>query len=308
MIIFLKLIKFYFRKILLLFYSTYKDNFIIRNDYWYRICKSSVKKDYYKWILSDKYIAKLYGKKLGFDIPKTYYIFSNIESLNTLNLPNNYVIKPTDLCDGTGVFLINNEINLSNSKSYTRNNIVTEMKNIRKSVTDKYYMYWNMFNGKIPFKGYIAEELLLDNNDIPTDYKCYVFNGKVHFIALTYERTKIEDNTFYKTCWYNRNFQPVFIKMSKKNYYYKHLDKPKNFNKMIQLVENASIHLERHCRIDVYNINGKIYLSEFTFFCGAFLHSFLCNMILGILWEIYPDTNTTIKNIDNLVPCFYNKI
>ena len=50
-------------------------------------------------------------------------------------------------------------------------------------------MYFRMYNGKIPFKGYIIEELLLDNEKIPSDYKCYTF-GKIYFIAITYDRKK----------------------------------------------------------------------------------------------------------------------
>ena len=42
-------------------------------------------------------------------------------------------------------------------------------------------MYFRMYNGKIPFEGYIIEELLLDNNKIPSDYKCYTFGGKIIF-------------------------------------------------------------------------------------------------------------------------------
>jgi len=63
---------------------------------------------------------------------------------------------------------------------------------------------------------------------------------------------------------------------------------------MINLVENASKKLARHCRIDIYNINNKIYFGEFTFFCGAFLHTFLCNTILGVIWQFNPD-NPLIK-------------
>ena len=51
-------------------------------------------------------------------------------------------------------------------------------------------MYFRMYNGKIPFEGYIVEELLLDNNKIPSDYKCYTFGGKLYFIAITYDRKK----------------------------------------------------------------------------------------------------------------------
>ena len=43
-----------------------------------------------------------------------------------------------------------------------------------------------MYNGLIPYNGYIVEELLLDNDNIPSDYKCYVFGGKLYFTAVTY--------------------------------------------------------------------------------------------------------------------------
>ena len=79
--------------------------------------------------------------------------------------------------------------------------------------------------------------------------------------------------------------------MSKKIIIINQLKKPENLNELINLVENASKQLERHCRIDVYNINNKIYLGEFTFFCGAFLHTYICNTILGIIWQFNPDNN-----------------
>ena len=68
-------------------------------------------------------------------------------------------------------------------------------------------MYFRMFNGKIPFKGYIIEELLLDNEKIPSDYKCYTFGGKIYFIAITYDRKKINNKTTYKTVWMTRDWK-----------------------------------------------------------------------------------------------------
>ena len=64
-------------KFILFIFNFFKINiahFLVKNDYWYRICFSSIKKDYYKWILSDKYIAKKYAKYLGFHIPHTYQL------------------------------------------------------------------------------------------------------------------------------------------------------------------------------------------------------------------------------------------
>lgn len=285
-------------------------NILIKNDYWYRICHSSIKKDYYKFMLSDKYIAKLYGKHLGFHIPKTYQLISTPEEIDFNNLPINYVIKPVDLCDSTGVYLIKNNINLINNKKTNPQNIVNELNHMRLTIDKTYYMYYYMYNGKIPFKGYIVEELLLDNNNIPYDYKCYVFGGKVYFIAITFDRQKINNKTVYKSVWMTPDWKPFYFSMSKKNYYYTNkIPKPENLDKLINLLENASRNLERHCRIDVYNINNKIYLGEFTFFCGAFLHTFLCNTILGIIWLFNPDNNKKkINYIDSIIPDFYTKI
>lgn len=284
---------------------------LIKNNYWYRICHSAINKDYYKFMLSDKYIAKQYGKYLGFSVPKTYQLVSNPEQINFTNLPNNYVIKPVDLCDSTGIYLIKNNINMINNKKICPNKIINELHDLRQTIDKTYYMYYHMYNGKIPFKGYIVEELLLDNNNnIPYDYKCYVFGGKVYFIAITYDRQKINQKTIYKTVWMTPDWKPFYFSMSKKNYYYTNkIPKPTNLNKLIKLLENASIHLERHCRIDLYNINNKIYLGEFTFFCGAFLHTFLCNLILGLIWQFNPDNNKKkLHYIDTIIPEFYTKI
>ena len=39
----------------------------------------------------------------------------------------------------------------------------------------------------------VAIKLLLDeNNNIPNDYKCYVFGGKLYYTAVTYDRKVIQ--------------------------------------------------------------------------------------------------------------------
>jgi hypothetical protein len=65
--------------------------------------------------------------------------------------------------------------------------------------------------------------------------------------------------------------------------------------------------LKRHCRIDVYLIDGDVYLGEFTFFCGAKLHTLYCNYKLGKIWKNNPDIyNQHDKKLIDLVPRFYN--
>ena len=96
-----------------------------------------------------------------------------------------------------------------------------------------------MYNGLIPYSGYLVEELLLDNGKIPFDYKCYVFNGKIHFIAMTYNRKKINDTQIFDSLWFDNNWNPIFYPMIKNNYKYNiNIKKPYLFPKMKNLVEN----------------------------------------------------------------------
>ena len=168
-------------------------------------------------------------------------------------------------------------------------------------------MHKHMYNGLIPYSGYIVEELLLDNNNIPSDYKCYVFNGKIYFIAMTYNRNKNNGIQTFNSLWFNREWKPIYFDMIKKGYKFNNnIKKPYGFNKMIKLVENIGKKLKRHCRIDVYLIKGEVYLGEFTFFTGARLHTFLCNLILGYIWInnkdniLYED-----MNLKKIIPNFY---
>ena len=262
--------------------------------------------DFTRWILSDKYIAKKYAYLNGFKIPKTYQL---VKYPHHIKLKNICVIKPTDLCDGKGVYLIKNGINLKTKKKVNINSIINNLQKIRSEIFDEYYMYDKMYNGLIPFTGYIVEELLLDeNNNIPSDYKCYTFNGRIYYIAVTYNRRIVNNKQLFDSIWFDRDWKPIYFSMIKENYkYVDNLKKPKGFSKLIKLVENVSHKLKRHCRIDIYLIKENVYLGEFTFFTGAKLHTNYCNFLLGNLWKKYPDDyNYQDNTLKTIIPKFYN--
>ena len=171
-------------------------------------------------------------------------------------------------------------------------------------------MHELMYDGIIPFGGYIVEELLLDTDgNIPCDYKCYTFNGRIYFIAITFNRRIIDNKQHFDSVWMTRDWKPININMIKKNYNFKILPKPVEYDKLIYLVENMSLNLKRHCRIDVYCLNNKVYLGEYTFFCGAWLHTHICNLLLGIKWIFNRDDYNYIDlKLKNIIPDFYNKV
>jgi hypothetical protein len=279
-------------------------------NYWKMIWKNSHIPDFTKWILCDKLIAKKFAEQNGFNVAKLYQyaqfpnqLVNNIKS----NHKKQYVIKPVDLCDSGGVYVMKNGINLIDNKKYTFSDIQKNLVKLRSEIKQEYYMHNKMYNYKIPNTGYIMEELLLDNNKLPCDYKCYTYQGKIWFIANTYNRRMVNGKQKFDSVWMTRDWKPIFIKMIKKGYKYQRLPKPKGLGLLIKKVENISRKLNRHCRIDVYLVNGKTYFSEFTFFTGAFLHTQICNNILGLLWYLYPDGKNEIEEIQKLIPREYIK-
>ena len=303
--------------IIILFYLIL--SFLNYNDYYQRIMKNRLVRDYTKWILSDKYIAKKYAEHYGFNVPETFQLVKYPKQIdfNSLKKRGNYVIKPTDLCDSYGIYLVKNNKNLKTNQPIQEQDVINQLYKIRSTIYTEYHMHDEMYNGRVPFTGYIVEELLLNQKgEVPDDYKCYTFNGRIYYIANTYNRRVVDEEQLFDCCWYNRDLEPIKTPMTKKNYKYnkeklaRTQKEKETFNKMISLVENVSSKLKRHCRIDVYIIKEQIYLGEFTFFTGAQLHTNYCNYKLGRLWSKYPDDNSfTDPVLPSLVPeDYYNPI
>ena len=282
--------------------------YYIRIEYYSQIWQNRYKRDYTRWILSDKYVAKEYARLNGFDVPKTYFIEKYPKNIDFASLPSNFVIKPTDMCDSGGVYLVKDGKNILNGKQFDRTEYLKEYGKLRAEIGSEYYMHEKMNNGLVPFSGVIVEELLLDNNEIPYDYKCYTFGGKLYFIAVTFNRRIENGKQMFNCVWFTKNWKPIYFSMVKNRYLYESIKKPDNLEILIKKVENMSKKLRRHCRIDVYNINNKIYLGEYTFFCGAFIHTFICNLILGIIWLLNKDDYKTHDPVlYKIVPEYYNK-
>ncbi len=163
-------------------------------EYYQQILRYRHIPDFTRWILSDKYVAKQYASLLGFETPKTYLLVKYPSQIishfkNELSNLSNYVIKPVDLCNSGGVYLIQNNINLQNKKTVDLLAITSELSQLRSKIENEYYMHDKMYGGLVPYTGYILEELLVDKNGkIPCDYKCYVFEGKLYYTAMTFQR------------------------------------------------------------------------------------------------------------------------
>ena len=117
---------------------------------------------------------------------------------------------------------------------------------------------------KIVKQKIFAEELLNDpSNAVPNDYKFYCFDGKVDYLIVCTERDK---NT--KIDFFDDKFNHLPIECAKPNNK-KHMPtKTKGFDKMLEYAQILSKDFPQ-VRVDFYEIDGKVYFGELTFFDGA---------------------------------------
>lgn len=209
--------------------------------------------------LVDKYLVKEYIENIvgeKYVIP-TLAIWNNIEEIDINSLPEKFVIKCTHDSGGVIVVTSKDELNESVIK-----NIIGEHL--------KYNYYYNA--REWPYKNVkprILIEQYLDESGskalgILNDYKFFCFNGKIDSIMVCLERNRRKHPiyVFYSVKWerlYYQKDEPVLEA---------EVDIPINFNEMIEIVQKLCFGF-KCIRVDLYNVNGKVYFGEYTFFNQA---------------------------------------
>ncbi len=204
-------------------------------------CDKYKVKEYIANTIGEEYVVKLLGA------------YDDADEIDFDSLPQKFALKVND---NTGFNIIvkdKSKLNIAATKCRL-NNWVHPWKNCYYA---SFYLGYKNVVPKI-----IAEEYL----DIPNnskEYKIFCFNGKADF-AL------IEIDYFGKNpqrAFYDRNFVETEFKIGKMPKV--SLDiKPQNFDKMIELADILCKPFP-FVRVDFYDINGKIYFGELTFYSGG---------------------------------------
>jgi hypothetical protein len=110
-------------------------------------------------------------------------------------------------------------------------------------------------------KGIVCERYLEDENGRIVDYKFYCFNGepKLLYCSAPHQEDEKLQYDFYDINWKRLNItRQGTIHMKKP------ADKPENFDEMLSIARDLSQPFP-FVRIDLFSVNNRIYLSEFTF-------------------------------------------
>lgn len=212
--------------------------------------------------LVDKYdvkneIEKVIGNE--YIIP-TLGVWNSFDKIDFEKLPDKFVLKCTH--DSEGVYIV---------KDKTKLNIKEASKKINEAM--KYNFYY--IGREWPYKNIkpriIAEKYLEDNeNGELRDYKFFCFDGKAKLMYIATDRNIGKTKFDY----YDLDFNHLDIIQHYPNSD-KKIRKPENFDKMIQLSEKITQYFKlKHARIDFYEVDGKLYFGEITFYHFSGLQPF----------------------------------
>ena len=197
-------------------------------------------------IEAKNYVASIIGEK--YIIP-TLGVWDTVDDIDWNSLPNQFVIKVTS--DSGGIVVCKDKSNLDIEKAKAK---------LNHGWGKKYYQY----NKEYPYKDIkpriIAEQYMEDESGYELkDYKFFCFDGVPKSLFVATDRGKKGEDT--KFDFYDIEFNHLPFLNGHPNAKVAPT-KPDNYEEMARKLSQGICHV----RVDLYNVKGKIYFGELTFF------------------------------------------
>ncbi|MBQ7257023.1 MAG: glycosyl transferase [Abditibacteriota bacterium] len=203
-------------------------------------------------IMADKYRNRFYVEKIT---GKDYSVpllgkWDRPEDIDFNNLPNEFVLKTNH--DDKPILILDKE----------RENYQKIRHDLYVKLNTSFYAVAREWAYKNIKRCIYAEELLGDGKTPLLDYKFFCFDGEVKFLYIFSDST---DGKHGKMNFYDRDFEEAPFN----HWHYPKnenpIPKPENFDEMVALAEQLSKDIP-FVRVDMFNVKGKIYVGEFTFY------------------------------------------
>lgn len=203
----------------------------------------------------DKNRVRDYVKNKGLEdllIPQIG-VFKTAEEIDFEKLPDKFVLKPSHDSGHTIICNDKNNLNIKDACKRLDHWLKTDY------VWSAFEWCYHNDNPVI-----VCETLLEDNNvDEIYDYKFFCFNGEPQYIFFVSDRKHHAKSDFYDMNWKRQTdfrwmYEPSGIDHPM----------PVNFEKMKEYARILSKDFP-FVRVDFYEVNGKVYFGEMTFFHGG---------------------------------------
>jgi len=203
-------------------------------------------------VLADKYRVRTYVKdRIGekYLIPLLGH-WDSVDSIDFSSLPDKFVIKPNNGCYDAVI---------------CHNRKTIDYENVRHRLNYSLNHKFGYENAELHYtkiKPCIIAEKLLESNAPGglIDYKVWCFNGEPHCIFVCANRDNIHHTTNF-VC-YDLNWKKLnYITDNYRSAF--ECPRPDNLAEMLYVASVLAVGLPQ-VRVDLYNINGRIYFGEMT--------------------------------------------
>ena len=221
--------------------------------------KLNDRKDIYCQMVDKFEVKKIVSEKIGKDyIIPTFGVWENFEEIDFSKLPEKFIIKCTH--DSGGNVICHSKLSFDIEKA---------RKKINKAMKKNYFFIGREWPYKDVKPRIIVEQLLEDCEQTEIiDYKFFCFNG---IPQVMYISKGMDNHDTAQMSFFDMNYNLLDLKRSDYKILEQIPEKPKNFDKMIEFSKLLSVNIP-HVRCDWYEINGRLYFGELTFFtCSGYI-------------------------------------
>lgn len=221
-----------------------------------------------------EYVDKIEVRKhimewgLGNYLPKLYGVWEHGDEINFEILPEKFALKTNNYNGGHVFCKDKSKLDLSAVRRHMDEGLHSVVREVRES-------QYSAITPKI-----FAEELLEEDGLLlPIDYKFHCCDGVVKgCLVVTGRDTETGIRlAFYDLNWVKKN---NFVRGNEK--YYGDIAKPSNYKEMLNIAEMIAKKFTQ-VRVDLYNINNKVYIGELTFTPEGGMMSYYTNECLEYL-------------------------
>ncbi|WP_198411193.1 ATP-grasp fold amidoligase family protein [Marinimicrobium alkaliphilum] len=215
---------------------------------------------------------------LGVPLPELYYCDRNIDDLDVLSLPRNFVAKPHNGADSKGVLVVNGDIDKLSGSRIDRNE-------------PGFKMYLRDFvlnaTGTSPSTKVMIEEFIVDAlypDMVPLDYKAHCYGGRVIFFQVINRNKDQRSQSFYSRQW---DRLPHVIADYPEG---KNIPVPECLNDLVRYADRIASDAQQMLRLDFYVTTKGPMFGEYTTYPAAGRNfTDYGNAISIQSWELFPD-------------------
>ena len=197
------------------------------------------------------YVASIIGED---KIIPTLGVWESEEEIDFSSLPKQFVLKCTHDSSSVVICKDKNSFNIQEAK-----------KRLKRSLSKDFYSAGREWSYKGLIPRIIAEKYMSDSGDESLselrDYKFFCFNGVVKCLKVDFDRFVDHRANYYDTEGNLLHFEEMMCPSDPN----RDIVLPINLHEMITIAEKLAKNIP-FVRVDLYNVGGRIYFGEMTFY------------------------------------------